>query len=135
MDRQTELEFQYDQAGKMKSGRAVTKSLRLNYDYYSNWFDNPANATKQIKIGNSYHYPGGQFPSFKEFKHSSTFKQRAESVAHDYVSQRTDWEIDRNTGTSIGRRVTNKHGEDWSYRWGKRFVRRIAKVLKAKGMK
>ena len=135
MTKQTQFEFQYDHNGKLKSGRSVTKSLDLNYDYYSNWFRDPANASKMIKNGNCYSYPGVQFPSYKEFKRSSTFKQSAEKVASDYVSARNSWELNRNTGLTTRYLVENKHGWDWTYAWGQRYVRRVAKLLRANGLK
>jgi hypothetical protein len=135
MTRQTQFEFQYDQNGKLKSGRSVTKSIQLDYDYYGRWFRDPTNASKMIKQGNSYYYPGVQFASYREFKRSSTFKQRAEKVAEDYVSQRTGLELNTNSGYTVGQMVEMKHGEDWMFRWGNRFVRRLAKVLRNHGMK
>jgi hypothetical protein len=135
MSKQTEFEFQYDQAGNLKSGRSITKSIRLDYDYYGRWYQNPANANKMIKNGNCYSYPGVQFGSYKEFKHSGTFKQRAELVASDYISQRTGWELNRTTGQTWRRMLEDKHGRDWTHAWGQRYVRRIAKLLKANGMK
>lgn len=81
------------------------------------------------------HYPYVQFPSYKEFKFSSTFKQRAELVASDYISQQTCWEIDASTGHTRAKMLQMKHGEDWMFRWGQRYVRRVAKVLRANGLK
>lgn len=133
--RQTTLELLYDQNGNIRSGRSVTKSLDLDSSYYSKWFANPANASKMIKQGNCYHYPSVQFPSYKEFKHSSTFKQTAIKVAEDYVTHRNHWEMNRDTGYCFGKSVEMKHGWDWTYAWGQRYVRRVAKLLKQKGMK
>lgn len=135
MKRQTTLELLYDASGNIRSGRPVTKSLEMHFDYYSKWFKDPTNIPKMIKVGNCSHYPGVQFPSYREFTRSATFKLTANKVAEDYVSHRTGWEIDRNTGDSIGKMVEAKHGWDWTRAWGKRFVRRVAKVLKANGMK
>lgn len=135
MTKQTQFEFTYDKNGNIHSGRTVTKSLNFNYDYYSKWFKDPANTSKMIKQGNCYLYPGAQFPSYKEFKRSSTFKQSAEKVASDYVSARNSWELDRNTGMTQGHMLENKHGWNWTHAWGQRYVRRVANLLRAKGMK
>jgi hypothetical protein len=137
MTRQTVLEFLYDGNGKIRSGRSITKSLRMDYGYYSKWFDNPANANKIIKVGNNYHYPGVQFASYKEFNHSTSFKQTANALAYDYCSARMN-EIDRNTGMSIwvGIYTNSKnitHDDYWVV--GNKFIRRITRLLKQKGMK